>query len=150
MCALRGLVKLKKKNPRKTRISQTSPTHPFIQFFIFSGNVLKHENNTKKHEKNTTFPKKIKIRVGALPSPPPPTHPLPSFILTCRNPLVRAALGPPSRRSQYLYNSLKKNSTVLHNRCKKHLNKNNSINNSVMPGNQETSTYRLSSVDTNW
>ena len=33
---VRGLVKLKKKkNPRKNRISQITPTHPIIQFFIF-------------------------------------------------------------------------------------------------------------------
>ena len=32
---VRGLVKLKKsKNPRITRISQTTPTHPIIQFFL--------------------------------------------------------------------------------------------------------------------
>ena len=52
---VRGFVKFEKiQNPRKTRIGQTKPTHPPIQFLIFFGNNGKHENNTK----NTTFPKK--------------------------------------------------------------------------------------------
>ena len=46
----------KSKNPRKTRISQTTPTHPlFYQFFF-----LKHvqQKKKKKKKKHTTFPKK--------------------------------------------------------------------------------------------
>ena len=59
------------KNPRKTRIGQTSPTHSHIQFFF-----LKTCTTTKNNTKNTKFPKKHKIQAGAWP-----THPLSSFSL---------------------------------------------------------------------
>ena len=55
---LRGLVKLKKiKKSEKTRISQTPPT-PLSIFYIYFLNILKHKNNTKKHEKTQIFQKK--------------------------------------------------------------------------------------------
>ena len=48
MVALRGLLKLKKsKNPRKTRIGQTPPTHLPIHFLIFVWNTY----NIKKKKK---------------------------------------------------------------------------------------------------
>ena len=54
----RGLVKLNKsKNPRKTRIVQTPPTHPPIHFFF-------ETCETKKQHKKTQYCKK-EIRVGA-------------------------------------------------------------------------------------
>ena len=37
-----------KKNPRKTRIGQTPPTHHRIQFFIFLETCTTTKNNTKK------------------------------------------------------------------------------------------------------
>ena len=52
--SVRGLVKLIffSKNPRKTRIGQTTPTHLLPIFFR---NLWKHENNTKIHNKITKF-----------------------------------------------------------------------------------------------
>ena len=56
-CVLRGIVKLKK-NPKireKLGLVRIHPPSPLSIFFL---NILKHENNTQKTRKNTTFPKK--------------------------------------------------------------------------------------------
>ena len=90
MLWLRGLVKLKKcKNSRKTRIGQTSPTHPLSNFLIFFGKIWKHESSTKNTKKHKISKKQIKIRAGVWP-----THPLSSFsrifgfFSTWQNPLA--------------------------------------------------------------
>ena len=45
---VRGFVKLKKfKHPRKTRIGQTTPTHPLSIFFFFLETCTTTKNNTK-------------------------------------------------------------------------------------------------------
>ena len=62
-----------KKNPRKTRIGHTSPTHPPIHFFFKFWKHVQQQKNTE-NTKNTTFSKKKRIRVGAWP-----IHQLPSF-----------------------------------------------------------------------
>ena len=86
---LRGLVKLKKfQNPRKTRIGQTSPTHPPIQFLFFLRNFW-NMTTTQKTQKDTKLQKKYKSELRLVP-----THPLPSFfrnfgfVLTWQNPLI--------------------------------------------------------------
>ena len=59
---LRGLVKLKKiKNLKKTRIGQTTTTHPPVPFFIF----LETIGNMKTTQKTHNFPQKNNIQVGA-------------------------------------------------------------------------------------
>ena len=59
--AIKGFVKLKKiKNPRKTRIGQTAPTHPPIQL----KKKLETIGKMKTTQKTQHFQKKIKIRVG--------------------------------------------------------------------------------------
>ena len=63
-----GLVKLKKnKNPRKTRINQTSPTHPPI--YIYFLETFENIKTTQKtHTKNNIKKKKIELGLD------PPTH----------------------------------------------------------------------------
>ena len=62
------LVKLKNsKNPRKTRIGQTTPTHPPIQVFIFLGKQLETWKQYKKHKISKKI-LKSKLRLD------PPTH----------------------------------------------------------------------------
>ena len=65
---VRVLVKLKKsKNPRKTRIGQTTPTHPINQFFILTfGNI----KTIQKTRKTTQFPPKKQNPSWGLTHPP--------------------------------------------------------------------------------
>ena len=58
-------VEKKSKNPRKTRIGQTAPTHPPLSIFFF-GNMKKH----KKLKKRQNFPQKNKNPSWGLTEPP--------------------------------------------------------------------------------
>ena len=64
---LRGFVKLKKiQKSEKTRIGQTTPTHPYIQSNFFLETCTKTKNYTKTQH----FQKKPKSELGLYP----PTH----------------------------------------------------------------------------
>ena len=73
MEVIRGLVKLKKKNPGKIRIGQKPFTHP-LSILNYFGKLLKTWKQHKKYTQKNKFPKKLKIWAGAWH-----THPLPIF-----------------------------------------------------------------------
>ena len=59
MFRVRGFVKLKKfKNPRKTRIGRTPPTHLPYPIFYFFWQQLQQQKTTQKHKKTQHFQKK--------------------------------------------------------------------------------------------
>ena len=63
-----GLVKLKK-NPRKTRIGQTPPTHPNINFFYFYFKTIGNMKTTQKNTQKKKSPQNLNPSWG-LTHPP--------------------------------------------------------------------------------
>ena len=69
---LKGLIKLtqKCKNPRKSRIGQSPPTHPHIQFLFFGGIMYNNKKPHRNHKKTQFTSKNYQNELGF----DPPTH----------------------------------------------------------------------------